>query len=64
MMKILKLTTTVNGKTYERYYNSFDAVAVYLEALCTDGRFTRLLLEQIPDDSSDRSDQRHYAESH
>lgn len=63
-MTLLKLTTKINGKRYKRYYHNFEAALIYLQTIGTDEKFESLLLEQVPDDSSNRSDQRHYSESH
>ena len=63
-MKLLKLTTKINGKKYERYYANIDAALTYLKTIGTEEKFESLLLEQVPNDSSYRSDQRHYSESH
>lgn len=63
-MTILKLTTKINGKLYKRYYANVEAALIYLQTIGTEETFESLLLEQVPDDSSDRSDERHYAESH
>ena len=63
-MNLLKLTTKIYGKQYERYYANIEAALIYLLTIGTEEKLESLLLEQVPDDSSYRSDQRHYSESH
>lgn len=49
-MTFYKLQVQINGKPYERVYDSLAAALAYLATITTDDQCECLLLEQIPND--------------